>query len=108
MEGYLAIFVGIVCIVLGVLHLLGNVSTIHAYHRKRVSPEDMPAFGRLVGIGSIVIGVGVIMMGVFTLLAQSLGSPIYETIGSGILIGALVIGLGISFFAMMKYNKGIF
>ena len=108
MEGIIAILLGAVCIVLGVLNALGKVSMLHAYHRKRVSPEDMPAFARLVGIGTILCGAGILMMGIFTTLASALGAPIYETVGSGILIAAVVVGLGISFFAMIKYNKGIF
>ena len=108
MEGIISALLGIVCIVIGILNVLGNVSMLHAYHRKRVSAEDLPAFARLIGIGTILCGVGLLMMGAFTTLAERLGAPIYETVGSGILIGALVIGLGISFFAMIKYNKGIF
>ena len=108
MEGIISLLLGLVCIVIGILNVLGNVSMLHAYHRKRVSAEDLPAFARLVGIGTILCGVGILMMGIFTTLAKTLAAPIYETIGSGILIGALVIGLGISFFAMIKYNKGIF
>ena len=108
MEGIIAILLGVVCIVIGILNVLGNVSMLHAYHRKRVSAEDLPAFARLIGIGTILCGVGILMMGILTTLANALDAPIYETVGSGVLIAMLVVGLGISFFAMKKYNKGVF
>ena len=108
MEGIIAILLGVVCIVIGIFNVLGNVSMLHAYHRKRVSAEDLPAFARLIGIGTILCGVGILMMGILTTLANALDAPIYETVGSGVLIAMLVVGLGISFFAMKKYNKGVF
>lgn len=107
-EGFGAIAVGIVCIVIGVLNLCGNVSMLHGYHRKRVSEEDMPAFSRLVGIGTIIMGGGISVAGVLSLISEELGAPVYHTVGIAILIAALIIGLGITVYAMKKYNKGIF
>ena len=53
--------VGIVCIVLGVSNMKGNISSLHSYHRNRVSEEDRIPFGKKVGLGTIIIGVGIIM-----------------------------------------------
>lgn len=108
MEGIIAILLGAVCIVLGVLNTLGNVSMLHGYHRKRVSAEDMPIFSRLVGTGTIIMGAGIFTSGVLSLLSEALSLPVYHNVGIGILIAALVVGLGFSFYAMIKYNKGIF
>ena len=36
--------VGIVCIVLGVSNMKGNISSLHSYHRNRVSEEDRILF----------------------------------------------------------------
>ena len=107
-EIIISVILGIVCIVLGVLNTKGNISTLHAYHRKRVTEENRLPFGRMVGAGTIVIGVGLIVGGTFLGLSELLTNPTYATVGGVILIVAFVVGLAISFAAMIKYNKGIF
>lgn len=99
---------GIVCIVIGVLNMKGNISTLHAYHRRRVTEENIRPFGRLVGAGTIIIGVGLIFGGLFLGLSKILQNNTYEVVGGAILIVGFVVGLAISFAAMFKYNKGIF
>ena len=79
----------------------GNISLLHSYHRKRVKKEDIIPFGKKVGIGSIIIGITIIMAGVFAILN-------YPNISNIILIIGLVIGFVLIFYAMFKYNKGIF
>jgi hypothetical protein len=37
-----------------------------------------------------------------------LEKQVFTLIGSGIMIAFLIAGLGISFWGMIKYNKGIF
>ena len=93
--------VGVICIILGITNFKGNVSTLHKYHRNRVTEEDRPIFGRLVGIGTIIIGVAFLLAAAVSYLGWSLA-------GTVILIIGLILGLGISFYAMIKYNKGIF
>lgn len=96
---------GIIIIILGAINMTGNVSSLHFYHRHRVREEDKKPFGRLVGLGTILCGVGVSAFGILTF---ALEGSLATTVG-GIVLGAfLVIGLGISFYAMIKYNKGIF
>ena len=108
MENFVAIALGVLCIILGILNLKGNISTLHSYHRHRVSEEDKPKFARLVGIGTIVDGVSFVALGALSLLAEGSQNSIYMTAGSAVLAVGLVVGLGISFYAMIKYNKGIF
>ena len=108
MEGLLVAAVGVVCIVLGILNIRGDVSSLHSYHRNRVSEEDKPKFARLVGIGTIIAGASCAVMGVLSFLAERLQNAVYMTAGSVALCVGLAIGLGISFYAMIKYNKGIF
>ena len=57
MEGIICIIIGLAIIVMGILCLLGNVSLIHSYHRKNVAPENMLAFAKLVGLGTLIIGI---------------------------------------------------
>lgn len=104
----LTIAIGIVLIVIGITNTKGNISTLHSYHRNRVQPEDVLPFGKQVGLGTIICGIAVIIMGGFSILADALNKEIFAIIGTVILIIGLIIGLVITFRAMIKYNRGIF
>ena len=86
----------------------GNISLLHSYHRNRVKEEDVKPFGKLAGLGNLIVGIGVVLYGAFILLAMLTDSEIYTLIGNIPLFGGLIVGLGISFYAMKKYNGGIF
>ena len=102
------VILGVFCIILGILNCTGNISTLHYYHRKRVSEEDRLPFGRMVGLGTIIIGVSLIVTGILFFVSDISQQNLYLTIGNVILIVGLVTGLGLTFYAMLKYNKGIF
>ena len=104
----ITIILGVVCIVIGILNTQGNISTLHARHRRRVAEEDILPFGRLVGAGTIIIGGALIIGGIFLGLSELLENNMYANVGGGVLIAGFVVGLVISFIAMLKYNKGIF
>ena len=108
MDNLIAVGLGVVCIILGILNLKGNVSTLHSYHRHRVSEEDKPKFARLMGIGTIIDGASFVAMGALSFLSEELQNGTYMIVGSTVLAIGFVVGLGISFYAMIKYNKGIF
>ncbi|MBQ7136848.1 MAG: hypothetical protein IJO43_02585 [Bacilli bacterium] len=93
---------------MGNLNMKGNISSLHFYHRYRVLEKDRVPFGRKVGIGTIIIGGSVILLGILSMLTIFTGKEIFNLIGNGVIIVGLIIGLGISFYAMIKYNKGIF
>ena len=102
------ILAGIACILLGISNMRGNISTIHEYHRKRVREEDKLPFGRQVGLGTIIIGVGIIIMGILSLITLWTDIKIFLWIGMGFMAAGFLAGLFLSFRAMIKYNKGIF
>ena len=109
MAGNIVTFlVGVVCIVLGISNVRGNISTLHSYHRHRVSEEDRIPFGKQVGLGTMVIGVGIIIFSVLSTVTLYTENNIFILIGTAVLIVGIVAGLIISFKAMIKYNKGIF
>jgi len=99
--------VGIVCIVLGVSNCKGNISSLHAYHRQRVSEEDRIPFGKKVGLGTIIIGAVIIVFSGLSAVTLYTNNDLFILIGTGILIAGIIVGLVISFKAMIKYNKGI-
>ena len=108
MENIVTAILGIVCLVIGTLNRKGNISTLHSYHRNRVSEEDRIPFGKLVGLGTIIIGIALIVFSLLSYLATSAQDSFYLTIGYAVMGSGFVIGMGISFYAMFKYNKGIF
>ena len=61
-----AFLVGVVCIVLGISNMRGNISTLHSYHRHRVSEEDRIPFGKQVGLGTMGIGIGIIIFSILS------------------------------------------
>ena len=61
----------------------------------------MIPFGKLVGIGNIIIGIALMLFSLLMALK-------IEIIATVIMILGFIIGLGFSFYGMIKYNKGIF
>ncbi len=109
MFGFIVpVLVGVLCIASGISNMRGNISSLHSYHRSRVAEEDVLPFGRLVGLGTVIIGISAIALGGFLLAAALHGSDAYVLLGVVILMLGLAVGLGLSFGAMIKYNKGIF
>ncbi len=109
MAGNIVTFlVGVVCIVLGISNMRGNISSLHSYHRSRVSEEDRIPFGKQVGLGIIIVGIGIIVFSVLSSVTLYTENDIFILVGTAILIIGIILGLVISFRAMIKYNKGIF
>ena len=109
MAGNIVTFlVGVVCIVLGISNMRGNISSLHSYHRSRVSEEDRIPFGKQVGLGTIIVGIGIIVFSVLSSVALYTENDIFIFVGTAVLIIGIILGLVISFRAMIKYNKGIF
>ena len=105
---FVTLAVGIVCIVLGISHMRGNISSLHSYHRQRVKEEDILPFGKKVGLGTILMGVGIVIFGGFSAVTFYTENDVFMVIGTVIMIAAMVVGTVIIFGAMIKYNKGIF
>ena len=109
MVGNIVTFlVGVVCIVLGISNMRGNISSLHSYHRSRVSEEDRIPFGKQVGLGTIIVGIGIIVFSVLSSVTLYTENDIFILVGTAVLIIGIILGLVISFRAMIKYNKGIF
>ena len=107
-SNVLAFLVGVIFIVLGISNMRGNISSLHSYHRHRVSEEDRLPFGKRVGLGIVIVGVGVIIFSIFSALTVYTEKDLFALIGVAVLIVGIIVGLIISFKAMIKYNKGIF
>ncbi len=101
MEMYAFLIVGIILVVIGIINMTGNISTIHSYNRRKVTEEDAPKYGRAVGIGTLIIGASLIVDFVLVLLELLAVVPF-------VLIPAIVVGVAFILYAQFKYNKGIF
>ena len=102
------VVLGIICVILGILNMMGNISSVHSYHRHRVSEKDRLPFGRLVGLGTVIMGISIAVFGVLTFIGERAGSDALVFAATGILLAGIAVGLILSFYAMIKYNKGIF
>ena len=99
---------GIVICVIGIRNMQGDISALHSYHRSRVSEEDVKPMGKLVGLGTIIIGVSVIIYSILLLVTLKTTLDIFTLVGAAILIVGIVIGLVLNVYAMKKYNGGVF
>lgn len=100
--------VGLICIAIGISNMRGNISTLHSYHTHRVSEEDKPRLGKMVGIGMIIFGIAMIAAGALITASIMLSMSMLSTVGYAVMISGMVVGLGLIFYALIKYNKGIF
>ncbi|MBE5744131.1 MAG: hypothetical protein E7358_05395 [Clostridiales bacterium] len=109
MAGFIVSFIiGIILIVLGVVQYRGNISSLHSYHRNRVSKEDVKPMGKLVGIGTLIIGIGLCLSGIFNAVAIIVEIQTFSVVGMILLGVSLTVGIIINFYAIIKYNKGLF
>lgn len=107
-SSVITFLVGMVVIFLGIKNMRGNISSLHSYHRNRVAEEDILPFGKKVGLGTIIIGIGIIVFSILSAITFYTENDLFITIGTVIMIASIVVGCFISFRAMIKYNKGIF
>ena len=99
---------GILIAILGIINMTGNISSLHWYHRQRVTEENRKPFGKLVGLGTLIIGIAMIVFGVLLLIFEYTQIEALVIVGVVELIVSLIVGMIISFYAMKKYNGGIF
>ena len=107
-EFITTLVVGILVSVLGIINMTGNISSLHRYHRHRVSEENKKPFGRLVGLGTLIVGVALMVFDGLMFVFEQTALQIILVIAPIILIAGVAVGLAISFYAMKKYNGGIF
>ena len=107
-ELIISVAVGVLLAILGIINMTGNVSSVHWYHRKRITEENIKPFGRFVGVGTVLIGVSVLIFGILNFICSKNGNQTLAFIAIAELIFGTVCGIAISFYAMIKYNKGIF
>ena len=99
---------GLLVSILGIINMTGNISSLHWYHRQRVTEENRKPFGKLVGLGTLIIGLAMIVFGILFLIFEQTQLEFLVIIGTVELIAGIIVGMIVSFKAMKKYNGGIF
>lgn len=100
-ENIVALIVGSILLILGFVNISGKVSTVHWYHRTRVSEEDKGKYGKWMGAAAFIIGLGIIIPSILHIIFSSDYLHIITLV-------SLVIGLSLICYAQIKYNKGLF
>ena len=100
MNNAALLVLGALISVIGIGNIRGNIGTVHSYNRKRVREEDIPKYGKAVGTGTLIIGLG--MIAAFALEFWVL-APV-----DTVLLPAFLVGLGFILYGQFKYNKGLF
>lgn len=100
MENIIMLILGVFISVVGIVNINGNVSTIHSYNRRRVKEEDVPKYGKVVGTGTLIIGISIVLGFVVSFWSK-------EIMGY-IILPSVIVGLGFILYGQFRYNKGIF
>ncbi len=100
MDTIAMLILGLFISALGIVNILGNISTIHSYNRRKVREEDIPKYGRAVGTGTLIIGASFVVGFAVSFIS--------ELIMLVIVLPATVVGLGFILYGQFKYNHGIF
>ena len=99
-ENIIMLILGVFISVVGIVNINGNVSTIHSYNRRRVKEEDVPKYGKVVGTGTLIIGISIVLGFVVSFWS--------EEIMGYIILPSVIVGLGFILYGQFRYNKGIF
>lgn len=101
LEHIVMILLGMLLLVLGILNMLGNISSIHWYNRRNITEENRKPYGKFVGIGTVIMGAGLVMTGLLQIITE-------RKTGFFLLLSAIIVGLGFMGYAQIKYNRGFF
>lgn len=99
---------GLLVSIIGIINMTGNISSLHWYHRQRVTEEDRKPFGKLVGLGTLIIGVVMIVFGALFLVFEKTQNDAFVIAGIVQLLTGITVGIIVTVYALKKYNKGIF
>lgn len=99
---------GVAICIIGILNTLGQINSVHWYHRHKVRPEDVLPFGRMMGAGMLTLGGSMILFAVLMAVHSLLAAAWLAVVATVIMIIGAVVGLTLNLWAMIKYNKGIF
>ena len=92
---------GIILTLLGIFNMCGNIGSIHWYNRRKVTKENQKAYCLIMGLGTLIIGVALIVAAVVQALVG-------VEQGAFVILGGVVVGCALMLYAQFKYNRGLF
>jgi len=93
--------IGAMLIALGIFNMCGNIASIHWYNRRKVTKENQKVYCFIVGLGTLIVGAGLIAAGIVQVLI-GMEESAFVTVGS------MLGGIGLILYAQFKYNRGLF
>ncbi len=99
------LILGILMVFIGIENVKGNIASIHWYNRRRITEETRPKYGKLMGVGTLIIAGGLIFSAILNMLVRM---NVVVVISSAITLITVIVGILIMLYAQIKYNKGIF
>ncbi len=100
MDNLMLLILGVFISAIGITNIKGNISTVHSYNRRKVKEDDVPKYGKVVGTGTLIIGISCIVA--FLLSFWS------ELLMDVVLLISVIVGLVFILYGQFKYNKGLF
>ena len=101
MEYIILLIFAICIIILGIFNFKGNITSIHWYNRSKVTRENTKKYGKIMGIGTLIIGICMVVTAILQMIFNN--DNIWYITVLGIIIGWIFMIYG-----QLKYNKGIF
>lgn len=93
--------IGAMLVALGIFNMCGNIASIHWYNRRKVTKENQKVYCFIVGLGTLIVGAGLIAAGIIQVLI-GMEESAFVTVGS------MLAGIGLILYAQFKYNRGLF
>ena len=78
----------------------GNIALLHGYHYTKLEPKDKKKFTKKVGIGTLLVGIGILIMPIINLIAHS-------ELGYYIGLALIVVGVLYIICIIVKYNGNL-
>ena len=104
----ISIIVGIVCFVIGLLSVKGNISILNTKLNQSVAKHNVKPFSKFMGSGYITIGSSAFIFGVLTAINIFVLKSALLIVGASIMFSGLIAGSILCLIAIIKYNNGKF
>lgn len=101
MEYIYLVAIGIMVNTFGFFNFKGNINSIHWYNRARVTKENEKKYGKMMGLGMMIMGTGIIVTTLLQIIFDSESLWLITVI-------SIIVGLLFMIYGQFKYNKGIF
>lgn len=92
MEYIILLVLGMCIIILGIVNIKGNISSIHWYNRRKITQETSKQYGKAMGIGSVIIGLSMSITAILQIIFK-IETLWYITV-AGIIIGLIFMLYG--------------